>query len=133
MPLTKQAKTLNKNQVSSVLNYLASSRNTLRNEVIFLLSVKAGLRAKEIAGLKWEMVLESDATLAGFISLTNEASKGNSGRHIPLNKGLKARLAELLRLSDLLCMSDLSHASSFKEHDHDDDIERLIRPTSEWR
>ena len=37
------------------------------------------------------------------------------------------------RVSDLLCMSDLSHASSFKEHDHDDDIERLIRPTAEWR
>jgi hypothetical protein len=32
---------------------------------------------------------------------------------------------QFLRLSDLLCMSDLSHVSSFKEHDHDDDIERL--------
>jgi len=123
MPLTKQAKTLNKNQVSSVLNYLASSRNTLRNEVIFLLSVKAGLRAKEIAGLKWEMVLESDATLAGFISLTNEASKGNSGRHIPLNKGLKARLAELLEATRC--------RQSFSPTDHVVATERSDRTTAQ--
>jgi integrase/recombinase XerD len=123
MPLTKQAKTLNKNQVSSVLNYLASSRNTLRNEVIFLLSVKAGLRAKEIAGLKWEMVLESDATLAGFISLTNEASKGNSGRHIPLNKGLKARLADLLEATRC--------RQSFSPTDHVVATERSDRTTAQ--
>jgi integrase len=96
MALTKQAKTLNKNQIDLVLNYLSGGRNALRNEVIFLMSVKAGLRAKEIAGLRWEMVLDSDATLASYISLTDEASKGKSGRHIPLNKSLKLRLAELL-------------------------------------
>ena len=62
MALTKQAKTLNKNQVDAVLNYLAGRRNALRNQVIFLLSVKAGLRAKEIAYLRWEMVLDADRT-----------------------------------------------------------------------
>jgi integrase len=123
MALTKQAKTLNKNQINSVLNYLSSSRNTLRNEVIFLLSVKAGLRAKEIAGLRWEMVMESDATLGGHISLTNEASKGNSGRHIPLNKSLKIRLAELL---EARCGS-----KSFSPTDHVIATERSDRTTAQ--
>ncbi|SDZ24519.1 hypothetical protein SAMN05444004_108101 [Jannaschia faecimaris] len=43
MALSKQAKTLNKNQISAVLNYLRGRRNQLRNQVIFLLSVKVGL------------------------------------------------------------------------------------------
>lgn len=95
MALTKQAKTLNKNQVDAVLNYLAGRRNALRNQVIFLLSVKAGLRAKEIAYLRWEMVLDADGSLSAQISLTNDASKGRSGRHVPVNKDLRFKLTKL--------------------------------------
>jgi integrase/recombinase XerD len=47
MGLGKQAKTLTKAQVDAALNYLSNSRYPLRNRVILLLSVKAGLRAKE--------------------------------------------------------------------------------------
>ena len=96
MALSKQAKTLNKNQISAVQNYLAGRRNALRNQVIFLLSVKAGLRAKEIAYLRWEMVLDADGTLSNELALHNDASKGKSGRKIPLNKDLRSRLNELL-------------------------------------
>lgn len=58
MALGKQAKTLNKQQVEAVHAYLGTKRNPLRNQPVFLLSVKAGLRAKEIANLKWEMILD---------------------------------------------------------------------------
>ena len=95
MALTKQAKVLNKNQVDAVLNYLAGRRNPLRNQVIFLLSVKAGLRAIEIASLRWEMILDSDDTLSEKISLSNDASKGKSGRIVPVNKLLRAKLENL--------------------------------------
>ena len=99
MGLTKQAKTLNKSQIDAVLNYLAGRRNSLRNQVIFLLSVKAGLRAKEIAGLRWEMLLEADGSFAGQISLSNDASKGRSGRKVPVNKQLGAKLVKLHELA----------------------------------
>jgi len=46
MGLGKQAKTLTKAQVDAALNYLSSSRYPLRNRVILLLSVKAGLRRR---------------------------------------------------------------------------------------
>lgn len=95
MGLSKQAKTLNRNQITAVLNYLSKRRNALRNQVIFLLSVKAGLRAKEIAFLRWQMVLEADCSLSTELALLNDASKGKSGRRIPLNKDLRAKLAEL--------------------------------------
>jgi integrase/recombinase XerD len=54
--------------------------------------VKAGLRAKEIAGLTWGMVLDASGELADQIALENLASKGTSGRIIPINKLLKQEL-----------------------------------------
>lgn len=95
MSLGKQAKILNKQQIEVVANFIRSGRNGLRNETIFLLSVRAGLRAKEIASLKWSMVLEADGQIGNFIHLTNAASKGNSGRIIPLNQWLKVTLRTL--------------------------------------
>lgn len=96
MALTKQAKTLNKNQTGAVLNYLNGRRNALRNKTIFLLSIKAGLRAKEIACLRWNMLLDVDSLLSAELALQNEATKGKSGRRIPLNKELWASLSEML-------------------------------------
>jgi len=95
MALGKQAKILTKPQAEAVLSYLASTRYPARNKAIFLLSLKAGLRAKEIASLTWEMVTDAEGRLSDAISLTDKASKGRSGRSIPLNKDLQAALAHL--------------------------------------
>jgi hypothetical protein len=37
------------------------------------------------------------------------------------------------RVSDLLCMSNLGHASKLKEHDDNDDIQGSIRRAAERR
>lgn len=95
MALGKQAKTLSPKQVDVALSYLATTRHGLRNQVIFLLSVKAGLRAKEIASLRWSMVVDASGYLGSIINLTNDASKGNTGgRCIPINKQLHGVLAQ---------------------------------------
>jgi len=99
MSLGKQAKTLTKGQVDAVLGYLASTRHPDRNRVMLLLSVKAGLRAKEIAGLTWEMVTDAEGVVGDAIHLRDEAAKGNSGRVIPLNKELRAALVKLQGLN----------------------------------
>jgi len=95
MPLGKQAKTLTKGQVEAVLGYLAKTRYPARNRVIFLLSVKSGLRAKEIASLTWEMITDADGTIGRSIHLRDSASKGRSGRIIPLNDELTDALSAL--------------------------------------
>jgi integrase/recombinase XerD len=96
MGLGKQAKTLTKAQVDAALNYLSNSRYPLRNRVILLLSVKAGLRAKEIASLTWDMATTSDGEIGSAIHLTNDASKGKGGgRVIPLNRELRTALLSL--------------------------------------
>ena len=96
MALAKQAKILSKGQIDAVLGVLASTRYPERNKVIFLLSVRAGLRAKEIACLKWEMVTDAEGKLGTVINLQDQAAKGRSGRVIPINKELLGAL-KLLR------------------------------------
>ena len=95
MSLGKQAKTLSKGQIEATLGYLAKTRYPVRNRVIFLLSIKAGLRAKEIAFLTWEMITDGDGEIGRAIHLQDKASKGRSGRIIPLNEELRSALTEL--------------------------------------
>ena len=96
MGLGKQSKTLNKSQIQMVSNHLRNGRNGLRNQTIFLLSVKSGLRAKEISQLSWKEVCNSNGEVDTQINLTNQTSKGNSGRVIPLHKSVRENLIELL-------------------------------------
>jgi integrase/recombinase XerD len=94
MGLGKQAKTLTKGQAEAVLGYLATTRWPRRNRVIFLLSAKAGLRAKEIAGLTWLMVNDSQGGIGRTLCVLDSASKGRSGRWIPLSDEVRDALIE---------------------------------------
>jgi hypothetical protein len=44
---------------------------------------------------------------------------------------IKPELAHYLRVSDLLCMSNLAHASKPKEHDNNDDFQRITGRAAE--
>src|SRR5580704_5819241 len=92
MGLGKQAKTLSKGQVDAMLAYLSTTRYPERNRLIFLLSAKAGLRAKEIAKLTWRMTNDSHGDIARVIALQDTASKGRSGRFIPLSHEVRNAL-----------------------------------------
>ena len=96
MGMGKQSKVLNKQQIEMVSSHLRSKRNGLRNQTIFLLSVKCGLRSKEISKLSWKEVCNSNGEVDNCISLTNRSSKGLSGRIIPLHKDVRHNLIELL-------------------------------------
>lgn len=97
MSIGKQAKVLTDKQQNLTLAHLENTRYPLRNKIIFLLSFKEGLRAKEISKLAWGMVCNSDGKIADVINLSNNASKGKySGRIIPMHKELKILLTEML-------------------------------------
>ena len=96
MSIGRQSKILMEKQVTATQTYLAARRNGIRNVAILLLSVKAGLRSKEIACLRWRMLVTPDGQIGDAIHLTNDASKGQSGRVIPLNHTLKHALTCLL-------------------------------------
>jgi integrase len=96
MALGKQAKILSKKQIDQLIWYVGTLRHPLRNEVIVMLSTRAGLRAKEIASLTWSMITDADGDIASSIHLTDKASKASGGRIIPLNMQLRLKLADLL-------------------------------------
>jgi integrase len=81
----KQAKTLTKQQLAAALRRAGRGRYPDRDRAMVLLSVKAGLRAGEIAKLTWPMVLDSQGRLSGYIALHDAAAKKRSGRTIPLH------------------------------------------------
>ena len=96
--LGKQSKVLTKPQIDRMLNHLSVTRRSTRNQVIFLLSCKGGLRSKEISQIEWNMVVDPDGNIGESINLLDRVSKGNSGRVIPLHKQLKEKLIKLYEM-----------------------------------
>ena len=96
----KQAKILTDGNCSRMLHYVAKSRYPVRDRTMVLLSLKAGLRASEIAKLTWPMVLDSRGKIGAAIELCDVAAKRNSGRSIPLHPELKRSLVRLHKSSD---------------------------------
>src|SRR5437764_7221230 len=93
----KQAKTLTRQQVRAALHRARRGRYPRRDRVMILLSVKAGLRAGEIAQLTWPMLLDADGRLGHRIELHDSAAKKRSGRAIPLHPELRRALLLLRR------------------------------------
>ena len=100
MSLTKQAKPMNEKQQRFVLPHIDDTRDAIRNRVMFLLSVDAGLRAKEIASVEWRMVLDAEGNLTDAIRLESKSAKGSSGGVVYMSERLKAALANLLVVSN---------------------------------
>ena len=91
----KQAKVLSTREITQVLTHIKGTRYPQRNEVMFLLSVKAGLRAKEISNVTWAMVTDASGQVSDALRLPDNSSKGKSGRVIPLNAQLRKALVNL--------------------------------------
>lgn len=91
----RQAKILTLRQETAILRYLETTRYPERDQVIFLFSLKAGLRAREIAAVTWSMVTDADGLVAEAIALENRAAKGTSGRLVPMHARLQEALVKL--------------------------------------
>jgi integrase/recombinase XerD len=94
----RQANVLAPAELNAVLRYVRRHHpDPLRSRVMILLSVKAGLRAAEIARLEWSMVLSAKSSVSFLISVPNDIAKKGSGRRIPMHPDLRRELTALLR------------------------------------
>lgn len=93
--MSEPARVLEPGDVRRVLKYVRKGRLGPRNQVAVLLSFKAGLRACEIAGLDWRMVLRPNGRIDAHITVAGKIAKNGRGRRVPLNPELEAALAKL--------------------------------------
>lgn len=86
------ARVLEPVDVRRLLDFTVTQRHPSRNRVIVLLSFKAGLRACEIAGLTWPMILRTDKKVGDHLTISSAIAKCGSGRLIPMHDGLRSAL-----------------------------------------
>lgn len=73
----KQAKVLTPAMERAVLSHIeSSSRYPARDRLIFLFSIKAGLRAIEIGNVTWSMVTDGEGAIGDILALPNIATCG---------------------------------------------------------
>jgi integrase/recombinase XerD len=95
--LQRPAKVLESADVCRLLRHVHYHAHPARDSVIILLSFKAGLRACEIAGLEWPMLLGPRLAVADRIQVSRSIAKMGSGRTVPMHSELKRRLRTLHR------------------------------------
>jgi len=87
------AKSLTPAELEKVLRYTATQSNPQRNRAMLMMTVAAGLRVGEVAGLKLGDVLDEDGAVRGEIFLSGDRVKHNHARTIYINTRLQQELA----------------------------------------
>ena len=90
----RQAKTLKDAEIKRVLAYCSTRQHALRDTTIFVFSLHAGLRAKELAALRICDVYDDTGNVHSSFVLSAAATKGARTRTVYLNKTLKRQLAQ---------------------------------------
>src|SRR6516164_2829115 len=93
----KQAKVITPPMLKRMLRHVSRSSFPQRDRAMILLSVKAGLRACEIAGLDWSMVLDARGRVSDTIHVRDLIAKKHRGRRIPMHPDLRRVLEKLVQ------------------------------------
>ena len=96
----KQAKVVTPPMLKGMLRRVSRFSFPARDRAMILLSIKAGLRACEIAGLDWSMVLDAQGRVSGTINVRDVIAKKRGGRRIPMHPDLRLALERLAHTTD---------------------------------
>jgi len=80
-----KASTLNSTEHTQFRQFLSNTRHSLRNQAIYLLSVRAGLRVQSIAGLLLNDVIDSSGNLKEVVNLHSSIVKGGKNYTVYLS------------------------------------------------
>jgi integrase/recombinase XerD len=90
------AKSLTPAELEQVLAYTAAHANSLRNRVMLIMTVAAGLRVSEVAGLVLGDVLDSAGAVRSEIHLATHRVKHGHARTVYINSRLQQELANYI-------------------------------------
>lgn len=96
---------------STLLNLLQKRKDSERDYMVIHLLVKAGLRLKELAGLKNADLRNRESVLVRK-EITKGAATWGKGREVPMNKGLREHVAAYFKLKAKL-KEDLADDAPF--------------------
>jgi len=92
----RQARTLDDNQIERVVAHIRSTSNSpASDELKFLFSAYAGLRAAEIAGMTLEAVVDADDRVSQRIIVGRHIAKFGRERIIPMHPRIRQALLRL--------------------------------------
>jgi integrase/recombinase XerD len=96
--MSKQAKTLNQQELRRVLDYVATRKHSSRNRALVMTTFLSGMRVGEVASLKYTDVVDAQGNIRNEIRLTAEQTKGNEARVVFVNEKLRKELEYYTRI-----------------------------------
>lgn len=96
----RQAKLLSETVIRRALRQVSKRPTAARDRVMLLFSVRAGLRACEIAGLEWAMVTDPRGRIGKVIEVRDRIAKKGGGRRVPIHADLTAALRQYRHTTD---------------------------------
>lgn len=97
----RQAKLISETMLRRALRRISRRETANRDRVMLLLSVRAGLRACEIAGLDWSMVLQPNGRVGRVLNIHDRIAKKGGGRRIPVHDDLFCALRAYAGTTDI--------------------------------
>ncbi len=95
-----QAKALNQSQLRAAFAHVRNGRYPQRDRAMLALSFYAGLRAAEIAALRWSMVTDAAGAVGDVVVVPGTIAKKGSGGEIPMAPDLRTALVSLHAVRD---------------------------------
>ncbi len=102
-----QAKSFSSAELTQVLEYVKTTKHSMRNRAMLLLTHWGGLRVGEVAALRICDVLDPENQVKNEIRLLPEQTKRRHSRTVFINERLKA---ELQAFANQLAIDDRHHA-----------------------
>ena len=96
--MSKQAKTLNNDEIRKVLDYVATRKHSERNRAMIYTIFNTGMRVSEVANLRFKDVVDGDGAVRREIRHSAEDTKTKEARIVFVNDKLHKELTRYVKL-----------------------------------
>ena len=96
--MSKQAKTLNNDEIRKVLDYVATRKHSERNRAMIYTIFNTGMRVSEVANLRFKDVVDGEGAVKREIRLSAEDTKTKEARIVFVNDKLHKELTRYVKL-----------------------------------
>lgn len=95
--MSKQAKTLNNDEIRKVLDYVATRKHSERNRAMIYTIFNTGMRVNEVANLRYKDVVDVEGAIRREIRLSAEDTKTKEARVVFVNDKLHKELTRYVK------------------------------------